>query len=92
MRDFQEDIEFLFSEEIKNNDDFCIDLWCALANVDWFNEDGAEFGCSFRYAGGLIADIRENGTYMDWYCSGEYPRVSMKIEAPLLKLGWGYRM
>ncbi len=33
-----------------------------LKNLKW--------SCSWRYAGGIVADMREQGDYIDWYCSG----------------------
>jgi len=38
------------------------EVWAKLKNQTW--------SCSWRYAGGIIADMREQGDYMDWYCSG----------------------
>ena len=38
------------------------DIWCLLRNDRW--------SCSWRAAGGIVADIRGEGDYMDWYCSG----------------------
>lgn len=38
------------------------DVWPRLANNTW--------SCSWRYAGGIVADMRGQGDYMDWYCSG----------------------
>jgi len=31
---------------------------------------GEEWSCSWRYAGGIVADMRQQGDYIDWYCSG----------------------
>jgi len=28
------------------------------------------WSCSWRYAGGIVADMIEHGDYIDWYCSG----------------------
>lgn len=38
------------------------DLFLILKNANWT--------CSWRHAGSIIADMREEGDYMDWYCSG----------------------
>jgi hypothetical protein len=38
------------------------DVWPRLANQIW--------GCSWRSAGGIVADMRQEGDYIDWYCSG----------------------
>lgn len=45
-----------------NNDFQKRELWPILAEQQW--------SCSWRYAGGIIADMREEGDYIDWYCSG----------------------
>jgi hypothetical protein len=38
------------------------EVWPQLKNQTW--------SCSWRYAGGIIADMRGEGDYIDWYCSG----------------------
>jgi hypothetical protein len=38
------------------------DVWPRIADLYW--------SCTWRSAGGIIADIRNQGDYMDWYCSG----------------------
>jgi hypothetical protein len=38
------------------------DVWPLLKNETW--------SASWRYAGGIVADMRGEGDYMDWYCSG----------------------
>ena len=45
-----------------NNDFQRIDVWPVLKNETW--------GCSWRSAGGIVANMRGEGDYIDWYCSG----------------------
>jgi hypothetical protein len=45
------------------------DVWPVLKDQRW--------GCSWRSAGGVIADMRQAGDYIDWYCSG------IRNDAPL---------
>ena len=45
-----------------NNDFQKLEVIPILANKTW--------SCSWRYAGGIIADMRGEGDYIDWYCSG----------------------
>jgi hypothetical protein len=39
-------------------------------NEVWPQLKGETWSCSWRYAGGIIADMLGEGDYMDWYCSG----------------------
>ena len=45
------------------NNDFCKrEMWPILKEEYW--------SASWRSAGGIIADMRKEGDYIDWYCSG----------------------
>lgn len=47
------------------------------------------FSCSWRYAGGLVADLRDKGEcYMDFYCGGVSCTVAPEVEEALAELGW----
>ena len=39
-----------------------VKVWPVLKNETW--------SCSWRSAGGIVADLRGEGDYIDWYCSG----------------------
>ncbi len=51
-------------------------IYAALCNMRWqkldvmpiLKEDLCSY--SWRYAGGIVADMRQEGDYIDWYCSG----------------------
>ena len=66
--------DLLNSEYIKNkckiSDAYSQNLYAAMANNLFYKND-EEWSCSWRYAGGIVADIRNVGeSYIDWYCSG----------------------
>ena len=70
----------------------CADLWSALANVVWKHINGDTASYSFRAAGDLIAAIRGQGNYMDWYFSEPYATVSDEIARALASEGWTYEV
>lgn len=51
-------------------------LYAALCNTEWCKKDVVSilkeeyWSCSWRAAGGIVADMRQTGDYIDWYCSG----------------------
>ena len=58
------------------DDRYAQNLYAALCNNEFIKNDvwpiltEQKWGCSWRYAGGIVADIRQQGDYLDWYCSG----------------------
>lgn len=63
-------------EKVRSDDVYAQNLYAAMCNNDFQKLDtwpiltGKTWGCSWRYAGGIIADMQEKGDYIDWYCSG----------------------
>lgn len=47
---------------ICNNTFIKNDVWPILKDQRW--------SCSWRHAGGIVADMRQEGDYVEWYCSG----------------------
>lgn len=80
----------------RNSEVYSQNLYAALCNNSFFYGD-KEWTCSWRYAGGIIADMREEGDYIDWYCSGIGSNVNgyvgegyvtEEVRLDLIKLGW----
>lgn len=80
-------------------------LYASLCNNYWQKSEifpmikGEVCGVSWRAAGKLIAELREEGSYLDWYCSGtimpaadkgfvEEGTITEEIESDFKKLGW----
>jgi len=57
-------------------DAYAQNLYAALCNNSFTRREvmsilqDKQWHCSWRYAGGIIADMRGHGDYIDWYCSG----------------------
>ena len=95
--------------KVKSNASYAQNLYAAMCNQDWQKNDvwpllkDQRWSCSWRYAGGIVAHMREEGDYIDWYCSGiqgepddewvdlgHVPEgtVTDQIREDLFKLGW----
>lgn len=63
-------------EKVRNSESYAQNLYAAMCNTDFVKNDvwpiltEKRWSCSWRYAGGIIADMRQEGDYIDWYCSG----------------------
>lgn len=69
-------------EKARSSKSYAQNLYAAMCNTDFVKNDvwpiltEKRWSCSWRYAGGIIADMRQEGDYIDWYCSGirnDYP-------------------
>jgi hypothetical protein len=63
-------------QKVRANEAYAQNLYAALCNNDFQKIDvvtilkNETWHCSWRYAGVIVADMREQGDYLDWYCSG----------------------
>jgi hypothetical protein len=63
-------------DKVRDREVYAQNLYAALCNREFQQLDvwpiltGETWHCSWRYAGGLVADMRGDGDYMNWYCSG----------------------
>jgi hypothetical protein len=95
---------------VRDSEIYAQNLYAAMCNREFQRNDtwprltDQVWSCSWRYAGGIVADMRGEGDYMDWYCSGirggasyddDIPAglvdegvVTDEIRADLFDLGW----
>jgi len=63
-------------EKVRGDDAYAQHLYAALCNNEFQKLDtwplltGQTWACSWRSAGGIVANMLEKGDYIDWYCSG----------------------
>ena len=85
------------TDKCVKSESYSQNLYSAMCNNLFYKND-EEWSCSWRYAGGVLADIRNMGeSYIDWYCSGIGSHhdgyvgesfVTDEIRSDLLQLGW----
>ena len=65
-----------FVTKVRDSKTYAQNLYAAMCNMRWQKVDVMpilkdEFWTvSWRSAGGIVADMRQQGDYIDWYCSG----------------------
>ena len=58
------------------SDTYAQNLYASLCNIRWQKREvipilkDDHWSCSWRSAGGIVADLQGKGDYIDWYCSG----------------------
>ena len=93
-------------DKARASESYAQNLYAAMCNNGFIKMDvipilkQEEWSCSWRYAGGIIADMRQEGDYIDWYCSGirnpeDEPKdyvpegcITDEIRNDLQRLGW----
>ena len=62
--------------KIKSREDYAQNLYAAFCNMRWQKTEVMSilkdelWSVSWRAAGGVVAELRGQGDYLDWYCSG----------------------
>jgi len=63
-------------DKVKASDIYAQNLYAAMCNMQFQQQQvwpvlkDQRWSCSWRHAGGIVADMQEKGDYIDWYCSG----------------------
>lgn len=69
-------------DKVRKSDVYAQNLYAAICNNEFIKNDvwpiisDNRWSASWRYAGGIIADMRQEGDYLNWYCSGIKNKLS----------------
>lgn len=72
--DLLDDVQI--AKKVRASLSYAQNLYAALCNTEWQKLEvlpilkDQRWSCSWRSAGGIVATIRQEGDYVDWYCSG----------------------
>lgn len=65
-----------FKRKVQSSKSYSQNLYAAICNNDFQKLEvmpilkDQTWSASWRYAGGIVARLREEGDYLNWYCSG----------------------
>ena len=95
-------------KKVQDSETYAQNLYAAMCNnvfqpnQVWPRLKDEYWSCSWRAAGGIVADLRGQGDYIDWYCSGTFgageadshqgyvseSTVTAEIRQDLFAIGW----
>ena len=95
-------------KKVQDRETYAQNLYAAMCNnvfqrnEVWPRLKDEYWSCSWRAAGGIVADLRGQGDYIDWYCSGIFgageadsfqgyvseSTVTDEIRQDLFAIGW----
>ena len=94
-------------DKVRASSNYAQNLYAAMCNNEFQKNEtfpilqDKRWSCSWRYAGGILADMSGKGDYMDYYCSGIGPSddedyknhvsesfITDEVRQDLFDLGW----
>ena len=97
QKKFEDDLLTLFTNRIKEDDEFARQFWSSFGSVHWYQESdpnkfNPDYSCyiSGRHAAMLITEIQGKGEYTDWFLSSPENVVSEFIAEAMASKGWCY--
>jgi len=95
-------------KKVQDSETYAQNLYAAMCNnvfqrnEVWPRLKDEYWSCSWRSAGGIVAELRNEGSYIDWYCSGIFgvgeadsfqgyvseSTVTDEIRQDLFAIGW----
>lgn len=91
-KQFEAAVDRTVGDRVRSEGACGADLWSALTNVEWQGPDGQIIFYSFRTAGDLVAWVREEGDYVEWFCGDDPGVVASWIGDALAAEGWSYAL
>ena len=88
----EQDLQDNFADDLQDKSK-AVELYSSLCNLKWV-KNGQENTMSWRYAGEVVANIRNsanediNECYLDFYCSGNEGVAADWVEEKLKNLGY----